>query len=526
MSPSPSHVILEGIRLATEGDIRSLQDLTSAFPEILKLELILRILLSYLPESVEPSLYTDFIRNFVSESLYDTQNGGRQALDTETSEEEANHQLRGLRLRTLHDGFFDFDASLDPLSFFLISRARQIDAETGNLSLVKELIEPFLDHSREIRIWAISTLLPLLRINYERSVSHNVSHTLEGFEELQGEEALSILLSASDSSNQEPKEAAQLGKDLRSLVGPWILGKSLRKRRKIGYISDGSREELEQPWRTQPVSPSGPQLSDWLIVNNWLHETSMTNLARATQAIEEWRGPQDVDYGRWATEELEAESSTTLSTSAYLETVMNIVYNSPHTSADCYILLNQILTRLAYLTKTDTPIPPTTPDCAPTLESVDSKFLCKLSPTNLEPQNMRTGSNPLNTPSTAAIELARALVWSGQQLETLGHPLKIGRIAQLCLFANSEIQHKEFQKLVRLLRTHGVKNDVRWTQIRHILLQLRSWITPSVKLRHSKDTPIGVFSRVSIETFEAELLQAFLHNGRRSCKVSLVGNNH
>ena len=515
MSFSPSNVILEGIRLATEADIRGLQDLTSAFPEILKLELTLRILLSYLPESVEPSLYTGFLRNVVSQNLHGKRNDGQQTLDTESTEEEANRQLRSLRLRTLRDSSSDFDSSFDPLSLFLISRARQIDAETGNLSLVKELIEPFLEHSRDVRIWAISTLLPLLRLNYECFTPHDVSHTLESFEGLQEEKAVNALLSANDSPSQEQKEQAQLGKDLRSLVGPWILGEPLRKRRKVVNKSGGSGEELEQPLGTESFSSPGPQPSDWAIVNNWLQEISMTNLARATQAIEEWRGPQDVDYGSWATDDLEAENATTSSTTAYLEMVMSIVYSSPYTSADCYAQLNQLLARLALLAKVKSPFLSTNPDSFPAIESVDSNFLSMLSPTDLELQNLRNGSNPLTTPSTAALELAQALVWSGQKLEALGHPLKIGRIAQLCLFDSSESQQKEFQKFVRLLRTHGVKDDPRWIQIRQGLLQLRSWTAPPLKTQDSRDALLGLFSRVSIDAFETELLQAYLSNSRR-----------
>ena len=521
MSPSPSHVILEGIRLATEADIGGFQDLTSAFPEVLKLELILRILLSFLPESVNPSLYTAFLRDLVSRSLLETRNNEQRVLDTEASEEEANHQLRSLQLRTLQDSSLNLDSSLDPLSLFLISRARQIDSETGNIFLVKELIEPFLDHSRDLRIWAISTLLPLLRINYELLASHDFSYTLEDFEDLQGGKALNSLLSASDSQIHDTRDETQLGKGLRSLVGPWILGEPLRKRWKMKPRIDGSREELEQPLGLE----SGLRDSSWSTVNEWLQETSMTNLPRATQAIEEWDGPQDVDYGGWATKELEAESSTPSSTTAYLETILSVIYSSPYTSTDCYVHFNQILARLTFLTKTDIPLAPASPDRPPSAALLESKFLCLLNPADLEPQNLRTGSNPLTTPSTAAINLARALVWSSNKLAILGYPLEMSRVAQLCLFDSPENQQKEFQKLVRQLRTHGVKDDLRWTQIRQDLLQLRSLTSAPSTTQNPQASLLGVFSRVSIDTLETELLQAYLSNSSRSCKVFLESNH-
>ena len=535
MGLSPSQVILEAIRLATEVEIGALQELTSTFPKILKLDLVLRILLSYLPETVEPSLYTDFLRDLTLENFQINHNSQQEAFDSETSEEEANRQLRNLRLLTLRQNSSEVDSSVDLLSLFLVCRARLIDAETGNLSLVRELIEPFLDHSQYIRTWAISTLLPIIRLRHENFLPHNILHTLESFENLEREQVLDTLLAVDEPLKQEHLEEGQTGRGLRSLVGPWIYGASIRKRRKIGHRMKYSEELVKQPEEDSLDS-------EWSIVNEWLRRVSVTDLSRVTQAVEEWSGPGDVDYGDWGTEQVQETKSSTIATTAYLQTDLSILYSSPCTSANCLSQLKRILVRVALLANLASPLSPTDSDDAPTIDSVEPNFLSKISPSDLDPRRLQAVSNSLTTPSQAAVDLAGALLWSAQRLEALGHPLAIARVAQLCLFDStpnsqtievladdlppstsnipslsrdrSENQQKEFQKLMRSLRTRGVKDDLRWTQIRHELLQLRCWSTTASE-------PLGIFSRVDIDDFETELLQAYLITSSESCELPI-----
>ena len=57
MPTSAAHAILDAVHFASRHDVRSLRQLVLRAPETLSTELVLRILLTYLPEATEPASY-------------------------------------------------------------------------------------------------------------------------------------------------------------------------------------------------------------------------------------------------------------------------------------------------------------------------------------------------------------------------------------------------------------------------------------------------------------------------------------
>ncbi|UKZ83680.1 hypothetical protein TrVFT333_011489 [Trichoderma virens FT-333] len=78
-SLSPGKVLLLAAHYATHGDIESLARLSSQRDKVLHKELLLRILLTYLPETVKPSAYVGFLLALAGDHLEEYSEGG---LDT------------------------------------------------------------------------------------------------------------------------------------------------------------------------------------------------------------------------------------------------------------------------------------------------------------------------------------------------------------------------------------------------------------------------------------------------------------
>ena len=133
-------------------------------PQTLSLELFLRILLTFLPETVAPPRYIPLLQELAPDDADE-----RKPTDADISaiedftEDEARDRVRRLRLLRLQDVESTLPESIDPLAAFLIHRARRIDAQTGLLDFGPQLLIPFLNHSEHVRMWYIGRLPPLLR---------------------------------------------------------------------------------------------------------------------------------------------------------------------------------------------------------------------------------------------------------------------------------------------------------------------------------------------------------------------------
>ena len=509
MAQSPAHVVLQAVQLATDADVPALRQLTAHYPETLKLDLILRILLTYLPESIEPPLYTGFLRDLLSGRL--TVHGDDAtppSLVEDLSDNEARHQVRKLHLLPLTGPLTFGGDSSDSFTCFLMRRAHLIEAETGSLPLLQQLLEPFLDHSDLLRTWVISTLLPLLRLDYEYYPQTVPSYSLEAFEKLEGTSAVNALLSpAARQGNQH--QSPELGRDLRGLVGPWIYGETLRKRRKLDRRRSSSIAVSKAPvGAEEDIIPN----TGWDYVNEWILNLSLRDFSQAVHAVEQWEGPRDVDYGGWDDDHMEKDETVLRSsTEMYAQTGLAAIYASHDTSGPTFEGAYSILEQVAHILDVQTPPELRPVSAAFTADLVSSEYLMSLSQAHLRYNAFLHKSNPITKPSKSSMDLLYLLLVSACTLESIGLPMACRGIADLSLFGKSVDQRTVFRKLLHSLQATKAREEKTWARIRQQLLWLRDWsYVIGNESNDDQDAEQGVFCKIGKVEFEIEILKAFL----------------
>lgn len=511
-APKAAHLILEAVQLTLDAAIEPLRQLTTRHAGLLKLELILRILLTFLPESTDPSLYVAFLNDVFSKSPSKIVDEPLSYL-LEISDDDAIRRVRKLHLLPLADPQYVYEDTVDPVTLFLLHQAYRIDAETGSLIFVLRLIQPFLSHSEHLRIWAISTFLPLLRLDYEYYPYDGPTYSLEAFEGLSGNKAIESLLSeAAQSSNGE-----KLGRDLRGLVGPWMYGASKRKRRKLDLgrakTSSAVQVQADRGHDTDEVAQTS---SGWAQVNEWLLELSLRNFPRAVEALVQWDGPRDVDYGQWDddVQPVEEAAQQTI-TAQYAQAGLAIIYAANVCSANTLKDSHQILQRVAKLMDLQAPQPLTLQHPSENAD-ITPEFYDSLSRTHLLHNSLLRALNPFTTPTNFSIKLSYLLLESSCILESLGSPLSCKILAEQSLFGSGADQAAELRKL--LYRLQGkTKDQQKWNLAIYQIRWLRDWNSEKTGLEKGPISSLGVFCRVKKTDLEDELLKALLHSGCRFC---------
>ena len=503
-------IILVAVRHASNADIPALRQLLE-WPNTLKLELTLRILLTFLPEGTEPDLYVEFLRE-----LTDAQSDPGSLIipnrpehpELDMSEEEAHVRVRRLRLLPLLNPKAQYDQETDSLTLFLLHQAHKIDSETGSLDLVCQLLEPFYNHSEVLRIWMISTLLPLLRLDYEYYPQLGASYSLEDFERLDGSIAIQSLLSKAAQQNAETDGRA-IGRDIRGLVGPWMYGETTRKRRKL---SNGRRRRslISGACATDDGSLSEEEQlgSGWLPVNEWLVNLGLRDFPRAVDAITQWDGPRDVDYGQWGagTRPIE-EEETQVQTQRYSQAGLAALYITNDSSLETIIGAHRVLLQSAKLVNLDEP-PDLKRSDTPMASGISRMYLESLSPAHLLHNALLRSQNPLTSPTVSAISLINLILTSCYKLSNLGNIKTSRNVAELVLFGTEADQSAELKKTLYTLKAEKM-DEKRWASIRRQMLWLQNWEHQP----NGGEEPRGVFSKIAKTELEVELLRAMLEGG-------------
>lgn len=520
MPVHPAVVVVEAVRLASEANILPLRQLIAHHPQTLDLQLVLRIILTYLPESIEPRQYTGL--------LLDLQAGNLNAFDydtpltstTDLSNDEAQRRVRKLRLLPLTPEANGFNSSVDGFDSFLLERARRIEHETGSLPLIQQLVEPFLHQSQSLRTWAISTLLPLLRLDYEYYPQKVPAFSLESFERLRGMAGVNaLLLEARQRRNAE--KTLEIGRDLRGLVGPWIYGDTIRKRRKLG---DNAVPNIATPAVPQIEDQSIDEGSipvDWALVNEWLVELATSDFPEAVAAVEQWGGPGDVDYAGWD-DGIQVNNNRELvgASQQYAQAALAINYSTRETSSQALRGIESVIDRVAHLTNLyRPPIFKTSASDLPT-SMLSEDYILTLSQGDVLHNNLLTQSNPTTKPSNQALELLSLLKGSAQILNSLNCTLSIKDILTLCLFSSEIEQRTALRKVLSCLGSSiNLVDKMDLGEIRMQLLWLRSWNgTNQDQPRSLKGVPHGPFCKISNTELETEILKTLLAIGRESCE--------
>lgn len=502
--------ILAAVRHASNADIPGLRQLLG-WPDALKLELTLRILLTFLPEGTEPGLYVDYLRN-----LSDAQSNSEGYITPsfpehpvqDLTEDEARIRVRRLRLTPLLDPEAHYDQETDPLTLFLLHQAHKIDVETGSLDLVCQLLEPFFNNSEVLRIWMISNLLPLLRLDYEYYPQSGTSHSLEDFERLDGSIAVQSLLSKAAQRNDQ-RDTREVGRDLRGLVGPWMYGETTRKRRKLSH--GRRRQSLITVVRaTEDGIPAEEEKrsSDWSHVNEWLLNLGLRDFPRAVDAMTQWDGPCDVDYADWGAGIQPAdEDELRVQTRRYSQAGLAALYATNDSSLETIIGSHRVLLQIARLVKLDEP-PDLKRSDAPIASGISWEFLDSLSPAHLLHNALLRSQNPLTSPTVPTVSLFNLVLASCYKLLNLGNIKTSRSVAELALFGTEADQVAELKKTLYTLKAEKMDEKL-WASIRRQMLWLRNW----EHILNEQEEPRGVFSKIAKIDLEVELLRAMLEGG-------------
>lgn len=493
-------VLLLAAELAAEANIDALSCLATQHGTVLRKDILLRILLTYLPETLQSENYAWFVEE-IEKGEY---SGTQVDIDCSTverwTEEEAAKKARKLHLLPLSWEDAPPEASEDPTALFLLRRAYKVDEEAGLLDELPGLLVPFLDHSPCIRSLMISAILPLLRRNCEYYPAHPIPQTLSTFQNLPDRTAVSLLLSQ---TGVRQDDYSEIGRDLRGLFGPW------QYKTKRGEASgDGQQSSAEGPGTDGEASPGWDQVLEWLTLQ------ASRSWKVAVNAVDQWDGPSDVDLGGHGNPWLDDPGQERL-TRSYARAALASAYLIPEASVDALTGAHTILSKVIKLLNLD-PIPPLQ-NAASMLPPVDGQELGQIltSKNATYLRNDLTGdSNVLTSPSKPATQLLHNLILSALILTRAGSPCTVRRAGELALLQGEREQKAEAVKLIHAIEANGPKSDDKsWIKARNEVLWLRDWGSGEDSAS-PRDQVKGLFGQVKTEFLDVEMLKALLANGR------------
>ena len=534
---SPAKCVLLTIHYASEGSVKALHSFTPTRLDALEPELVLRILLTYLPESLDPKEYTNYIEEVASRLYLDVDRENIEvdiAPVADIDEEHAKRKVKKLKLLGIQPPTYPPHAPKDVLTRFLCHRAYKIDAETGLLNLVPSLVEPFLDKNEFIRTWYISVVLPLLRLEFEYYPEDgSVSMGLRDFEKLEGREGIDFLMQTSEAKGDMitsivNTQEGHVARNIKGLVGPWMYGDTNRKRRKLSgeeEVSSVEKEENAFNDRVRKIALDGVSAEDktghdWEYMYRWLVFHAQENFPLIVDAVDRWDGPGDVDLGGLNTGNADQYLDEVVQSkleAQYAQTAFAACYAAKADSEQTIRGAHAILARLAELLDF---IPP--PDLATSVESLpkierhavsldESQTLA-----DLEPNALLKPEHPLTTPRLETYMLLQMIVYSAYQFSGLGYPISLNRVARLYFYGSGEEQVSALQRMLRGLSKSGArKDDTQWAADRAKLMWLWNWGIDSDDA--AATTGAGVLGKIPKEKFEEEMLKCFTET---SCKYS------
>ncbi|KAJ5085751.1 hypothetical protein N7532_010522 [Penicillium argentinense] len=508
---SDAHAILLATRFCAEGNVAALPALQAQYPHCFPLERLLRIILTFLPESTEPSDYIPVLQELVSGNSTDRDIDASAVQDL--SESAARKRVRKLRLRSLKREDEEEEVlSSDPLTQFLIHRAHLIDSETALQPLILSLVLPFHENNPTVRTWLVSSLLPALRLNYEYYPNREETISLDTLELMDDQTAVNVLLSISGPENN----SMDLINNLRGLVGPWLYGSDRSKRRRLNDAAHrNSVSFLQGTSKPETSEPAG-----WDYVNEWLLSRSFVDRENVISAFSIWNGPQDVDMGGYEDKDaaLASDKATEL-LNRYGQSGLAVVYGHADSSKAALEGSLKVLERVAKLLNLEECLYLGAPESALPSVDYDSELLSSTTRASLMQNSLLSFDNPLTRPSPSSISLLSALLLSLRILTGLGHNVPCRAVANMCLYSSEKLQMAELKSVVNsTVKQHRSSRE--WRIVRDQFLWLRDWQwDESDNGWDEPSTHQGLFWRISRDTVEAEILKALL--GAREYQLAI-----
>uniref|UniRef100_L2FWX8 Protein transport protein n=1 Tax=Colletotrichum fructicola (strain Nara gc5) TaxID=1213859 RepID=L2FWX8_COLFN len=480
---SPPKLVLLAVHLATNADIDSLAFLTSRHAAVLRKDVVLRILLTYLPETVRSRDYVYFLEELSTGDFADREAASMDYTVVENlSEEDAAKKVRKLRLLSLAWEDAPFNTEDDPITLFLLRRAHRVDEEAGLLTQLPELLGPFLQYAPGIRLWMVSTLLPLLRRNYEYYPADSTPYTLAEFQKLPDGAAVDALLSQ---TGVRSEDHALIGRDLRGLLVPWL-------------HNDARWKQLGASSGVAPV-------------------TEFEFLEGSRRG---WGGAVDVDLGDYDAVWLNEQQQQYLDR-RYARAVLACAYVVPEASVEALEGAHQMLRKVMDLLGEDDTLPlQAAAESLSAVPHLEGDGILHHKNTAFMRDDLLKPHNPLTTPSKKATHLLHAIIVSAYILTRLGLGCTVKRAGDLAFIQDERDQNAEAAKLIHAVAAQAPKHDANfWIKARNELLWLRCWGVSS-----ANGPVVGLFARVKAETVETEILKALLASGRYPLARSLYEN--
>ncbi|KAK1654846.1 secretory pathway protein Sec39 [Colletotrichum phormii] len=496
---SPPKLVLLAVHLAIHADIESLAFLASRHATVLRKDLVLRVLLTYLPETVRSSDYLAFLEELSTGEFIDREAENIDYSIVENlSDEDAAKKVRKLHLLPLARKDITVETDDDPLALFLLHRAHRVDEEAGLLSQLPELLGPFIQYAPGIRVWMVSTLLPLLRRNYEYYPTESVPYTLAEFQSLPDGAAIDALLSQ---TGVQSEDYGLIGRDLRGMLVPWL-------------HDDARWKRVEESESTD----EGVYSAGWERFLEWLLSKSSSSWRVAVAAVEQWGGAVDVDLGEYDVVWLSEQQQQHLDR-RYARAIMACAYLVPEASIEALEGAHQMLRKVMDLLGQDDTM--SLREGADTLSAVahlEGDGILNHKNTAFMRDDLLKDSNPLTKPSRKSTHLLHALILSAFILTQSGLPCTIKRAGDLAFIQDERDQKAEVVQLIHTLAEKAPNNDeTYWVKARNEVLWLWNWSiapTPEGKV-------IGIFAKVKPEVIETEILRALLSSARYSLARSL-----
>ncbi|GFF80285.1 protein transport protein sec39 [Aspergillus udagawae] len=500
---SGAHAILLTTQLCATGNVVHLPLLHTQFPSYLPLERLLRIILTFLPESIEPQAYTSVLQELVSGSSIEPSAGDVDfSAVKDLPETIARKRVRKLRLLPLRHPDDEDSEPSDLLTQFLIHRSHRIDSETGLQPLILDLLLPFYQCSSTVRTWLISSILPLLRLNYEYYPSQDETFSLNTLESMDDATAINVLLSMTSPRNDK----MDIARNLRGLVGAWIYGSNRTKRRRLNENASQSAISLPQDSH-RPKTTTG---AIWQQVNEWLLSHSLVEHDTAVNAFVHWDGPEDVDLGGYGEENQQpTQDELAEMRTRYGQSGFAVVYANPDTSSSSLEDSMQIVTRVAQLLNLQDSLFVVCKDSALPSVMFDAGEIPSTSRVNLLQNALLLSSNPLTQPSASSVSFLSALLLSLQVLHELGVSIPCRQAANLCLHSTEDMQLAELRSTVSSIAKQATPGRD-WKKVREQLLWLRDWQAKQPEQNVDRPSCHGLFWKVSRHTVETEVLRALL----------------
>lgn len=506
---SGPHCVLLAAHYATESNVTALRALAALRETELPLELTLSILLTFLPEETGPPLYLDFLDELATGARTPGEDPAA-ALDLapvqELSNARAKKRRRGLELLPVVHPLYAAETALDPLSHFLLHRAHRIDAQTGLLDAIPQLVVPFLAHSAYLRTWFISTVLPLVRLSYEY-YPQTTTCSLDDFARRQGKHAVDYQLA---NLRHAPRaDAHNAARDLRSVVAPWMCGATDRKRRRL---TGEARRASIAPGQT-------PEPDDWDCLFQWLLHASKDHLPLVATAVSEWDGPEDMDLGGYeqGRDYIDDDQQRQLEMK-YVQAALASLYLVDKTDLDSLQTAHSLLTRICELLDTDPP-----PDLGISVDllpayDLTEPLLHSSTGSLLREDRLLEPDNNITKPTRGSIRILQLVLFSACVLSTVQQPLSIREVAKMTLRDDYGEQFSLLQKILHALSNGPNKDSGQWTVTRSKLLWLWNWGTD----RHDNDRHAqGLLGMLERKTIETEILKALLESSHYPLAIQL-----